>query len=128
MSKNYFTCIITHGNLANSLKDISEKLATSGTQMFCYTNQHLSLEEIKSNIEERIDQLKPDKIILFVDLAGGSCWHLANRIKKDHKDAVIISGVNVPLIVSYQINYNCLEWDDLLNKIVEDGKKGILTL
>lgn len=126
MSKNYFTCIITHGNLADSLKDISEKLTASETQMLCYTNQCLSLEEMQSNIKERIDQLKPDKIILFVDIVGGSCWHLSNRIKKDHENAVIISGVNVPMIVSYQINYNCIEWDDLLNKIVEDGKKGIL--
>jgi mannose/fructose-specific phosphotransferase system component IIA len=126
MSKNHFACIISHGSLAESLKDISEKLAATETQMLCYTNQRLSLEQMQSNIEERIDQLKPEKIILFVDIAGGSCWHLANRIKKDHKDAVIISGINVPLIVSYQMNYNCLEWDDLLNKIVEDGKKGIL--
>ncbi|HID39956.1 MAG TPA: hypothetical protein EYP36_10650, partial [Calditrichaeota bacterium] len=94
-----------------------------------YSNLELSLEEIEKQIREDIEKQKPEKIIIFVDLAGGSsCWFLAHRLKKGNEDVTVVAGVNVPLIVSYQMYIERLEWKDLIEKIVEDGKKGIITV
>jgi len=129
MSRNYYSCIITHGNLAHCLKGIAEKLVAPSVEVKSYSNLELSLEEIEKQIREDIEKQKPEKIIIFVDLAGGSsCWFLAHRLKKGNEDVTVVAGVNVPLIVSYQMYIERLEWKDLIEKIVEDGKKGIITV
>lgn len=126
MKPNYLSCIITHGNFATCLKQISEKLITPATEVFIYSNLELSLELIQEDIEEKIAQIKPEKTILFTDLAGGSCWLVANRIKKNSPDISVIGGTNVPLLVSYHLNCDKLNWNDLLEKIVSDGQKGVI--
>ena len=129
MSKNYYSCIITHGKLAHCLKGISEKLVVPAVEMEAYSNMELSLDDIEKKIQENLEKKKPDKIVYFVDLAGGSsCWILAHRLKKGNKNVAVIAGVNVPLLVSFQMYVDRLDWDDLLKKIVEDGKKGIITV
>lgn len=127
MNNNYFSAIITHGNLAGCLKRVTNHLIVPSTQFFFYSNKHLTLEEIEHKIEDKRKKIKPEKTIFFIDLVGGSCWLLANRIKKASTDIAVIGGVNVPMLVSYQIHYNQMGWNDLLGKIVDDAKKGIIT-
>jgi mannose/fructose-specific phosphotransferase system component IIA len=126
MSKNYFTAIITHGELAKSMEQITKHLIVSATDIFYYSNQELSLEEIEKKIDNKIKHIQPEKCVFFVDLVGGSCWILANRIKKNSTDIAVLGGVNIPMLISYHMNYNRLEWNALLDKIVSDGNKGIV--
>jgi len=124
--KNYFTAIITHGDLAKSMEDVTKHLIVSSTKIFYYSNKKLTLEQIEGEIAEERERLQPEKSVLFVDLVGGSCWILANRIKHNSPDIVVIGGVNMPMLVSYHLNYNRLEWNTLLDKIVSDANKGIV--
>ncbi len=126
MSKNYYSCIISHGTLAQCLKGIAEKLVAPSVEVKAFTNMELSLEEIEKQIWEDIDKREPEKVILFIDLTGGSCWLLANRIKMKRDNITVIGGVNVPLIVSFQMHVDRMEWDDLVEKIIADGKRGII--
>ena len=48
------------------------------------------------------------------------------RVKKNNSDAVIITGINIPVLVSFVNNYERMPWNELLDKIISDGKKGIL--
>ena len=107
--QKYLSCIITHGLLAASLKAVAEKLVSLPSEVFCYSNQESVLEEIEESIHTLIAEKKPDKVLLFVDLMGGSCWVSANRIKRMDENIIIISGVNVPMLVSYFINYKRLQ-------------------
>ncbi len=123
--KNYFSAIITHGNLAQSMEEITKQLIASSANIYYYSNKKLSLEEIEHAIANERERLQPKKSLFFVDLVGGSCWILANRIKRTSQDIAVVGGVNLPMLVSYHLNYNRLEWNALLDKIVSDGKKGI---
>jgi mannose/fructose-specific phosphotransferase system component IIA len=124
--KNYFSAIITHGNLAKSMEDVTKHLIVSSTKIFYYSNKILALEEIESEIAKERERLQPEKSVLFVDLVGGSCWILANRIKQTSPDIAVIGGVNMPMLVSYHLNFNRLEWSALLDKIIADANKGIV--
>lgn len=126
MKQNYYTAIITHGNLAGCLKRVTEKLIVPSTEVAYYSNKDLSLDEIEKEIQNVRAESKPEKSVFFVDLVGGSCWLLANRIKRNATDMVVIGGVNVPMLISYHMNIDTLNWNQLIEKIVEDGKKGIL--
>ncbi|HHJ53489.1 MAG TPA: hypothetical protein ENJ89_09870 [Caldithrix abyssi] len=125
MNQKALTCLITHGSLACCLKNVAEKLITPATDIYCFSNQEIALDEIQHAVEDLIAEQKPEKLILFVDLKGGSCWLLANRIKKQFGRVWIVAGVNVPMLVSYHMNYDRLPWPELIEKIVADGKKGI---
>jgi mannose/fructose-specific phosphotransferase system component IIA len=124
--KNYFSAIITHGDLAKSMEAVTKQLIVSSTKIYYYSNKKLSLDEIENAIAKECERLQPEKTVFFVDLIGGSCWILANRIKQNSQDIAVLGGVNLPMLVSYHLNYNRLEWNALLDKIVSDGKKGIL--
>ncbi|MEJ2052551.1 MAG: hypothetical protein P8X42_01410 [Calditrichaceae bacterium] len=126
MTRNYFTAIITHGDLARSLIQVTKQLIVPATRIFSYSNKEQTLEEIETDIREEQNRNTPEKTVLFVDLVGGSCWILANRIKRNSKDIAVIGGVNLPMLVSYHINYNRLHWNDLLDKVVLDSNKGIV--
>jgi len=119
--------LITHGDLACSLARVSEKLVAPQTNLHCFSTQMLSSEEIIREINEEIGKINPGKILIFVDLMGSNCWIIGNKLKHEHPErTTVISGVNVPMVISYLINYTRLEWDALLEKIVADAKKGIV--
>ncbi len=127
MTANYLTCIITHGNLACSIRKAAEHLTTPPSDIYCYSNQETVLEEIESSVSALAEKQNPERIILFVDMFGGSCWLVANRIKHKYKNTAIVSGVNIPMLVSYFINNKRLDGEALLEKIVLDAKKGIVS-
>ncbi len=126
MNSNVFAAIITHGELACALANVAENLMASEITLHCYSTKILSSEEIINQLEEKITQQKPEKVLLFVDLVGGGCWIIANKIKKSNEHINILAGVNVPMIVSFLINFKRLEWPALLEKITADAQKGII--
>ncbi len=82
MKKNYLAFIVTHGNLGECIKNVSENLIASTSELFYYSNQTQSLDSLADEINKKIEEYQPRKIIFFVDLMGGSCWALGNRLKK----------------------------------------------
>ena len=94
--------------------------------LFPYTNLVDSLPVLNQKINEDIKTVGPKHIVCFVDLAGGSCWNLANMIAKQHAGVTIIAGVNVPMLISYFSNMNDLSFDALISKTVKDGSRGII--
>ncbi len=126
MTKKYLSFVITHGSLACSIKDVAEKLIKPKTELRCYSNSVQVLEEIEEEIQKQIKAENPDKVAIFVDLVGGSCWISANRIKRDNEHIAVLGGLNVPMLVSYFMNYERLEWQALLEKVTADAQKGIV--
>ena len=124
--KTYATFILTHEQMANCLQKAIEKILGKQKNIFPYTNLVDTLDVLAKKIEKDIKAVKPDHIVCFVDLAGGSCWSLANMIGKQHPGMTIIAGVNMPMLVSYFSNLNELAFDALITKVIKDGGRGIV--
>ena len=118
--------IITHGRLAHALQKVISNLISPAPVFHCFSNQESSFETIESEILGLIESEQPSHAIIFVDLMGGSCWLSANRIRQQANMVSFATGVNVPMLVSYCMNYQRLPWDELMMKIEEDAKKGVL--
>lgn len=123
--KNYLAIIITHGKLALEMNNVSQNFLPLSIPVFTYSNQEKSIETIIGDVNKEIEKINPDKIIIFVDLLGGSCWHAAMGVKKNQLNCAIITGVNIPILVSFTTNFEKLDWPQLLEKLDEDGKKAI---
>ena len=120
--------ILAHEDFSESLKLTAEKITGEQPNIFPYSNKIDSLPIIFEKISEKLSMLQSNKIYIFVDLIGGSCWSLANMIAKKYSDIIIIGGVNLPMVISFIINHEKLEMDQLTLKIIEDSKKGIKEL
>jgi len=125
MSK-IITFIITHEQMALCLQRAIEKILGQQKDLYPYTNLEDSLPVLAKKINQNIENTKPDRIVCFVDLAGGSCWNLANMLQKENKNFTIISGVNMPMMISYFTNLNEIPFEELIKKILKDASRGIL--
>ena len=126
MMKTYATFIITHEQMAICLQRAVEKILGAQKNLFPYTNLVDSLPVLAEKISENIKDVKPDHIVFFIDLAGGSCWNLANMLQKQYKNTTLVSGVNMPMMISYFTNLNEIPFDELIKKVVKDGSRGIV--
>ena len=122
---NSVTFLITHEQIAVYLQRATEKILGKQQNLFSYTNIEDSLPVLAQKINQNIKDLKPGHIVCFVDLAGGSCWNLAHMLHKEHKNLTIISGVNMPMMISYFTNLNEIPFDELIEKVLKDGSRGI---
>lgn len=123
--KNYLVCIISHGDLADELYKVAQNLIPLTIPFFVYSNKKVTLEEIVKDIEKRIKKINPSNIAIFIDLMGGSCWHAAMRLKKNQEKVSIITGANVPALISFATNFERMDWANLLEKIQTDAQKAI---
>ena len=82
--------ILAHEDFAESLKSTAEKITGSQPNIFFYSNKIDSLQIIFKKINEQIETLQSNRIYVFVDLIGGSCWSLANMIAKENPDKEVV--------------------------------------
>lgn len=125
MSNSYIVILITHGNLAKEMSQVAEKFLPLSIPLYTFSNQKESIETINAHIDAILEKDNPAKVLIFLDLLGGSCMHAAMRLKKRNDKVAILTGVNIPAMLSFSANYERLSWDELLTKIEEDGKKAI---
>jgi len=121
----YATIILTHGDLGRSLVKTTEDIVGEQKNVFIFSNKKDSLSVLTKKIMTCIGKSSAEKIILFTDLKGGSCWHIGAMLKTQNDNITIISGVNMPMLVTYFSNIYELNFDELIRKTVHDGCRGI---
>ena len=117
--------ICTHGNSAPELLKSAEMIC--GKQENCQTvsfKEGESLEQLKSEISEKISQLK-GTVFCLTDLKGGTPFNTLVSLLKSNPEMKIITGVNIPMLLELFINRSQLEKEELLSGIMEAGKTGI---
>ncbi len=117
--------LITHGNLAQAMMETTQKFADAGKDMYVFSNQKDDLSAIAHEVVCLCDSCPQSTLFVFTDLVGGSCWQTAFRIKKERQQVKIIGGINLPMLISFIINRDHLDAEQLLRKILEDGQKAI---
>ena len=117
--------ICTHGNSAPELLKSAEMIC--GNQENCQTvsfTEGESLEQLKSEISEKISKLKGSAFCL-TDLKGGTPFNTLVSLLKSNPEMEIITGVNIPMLLELFINRNQLRKEKLLSAIIEAGKTGV---
>ena len=117
--------ICTHGNSAPELLKSAEMIC--GKQENCQTvnfTEGESLEQLKTEISEKISQLK-GTVFCLTDLKGGTPFNTLVSLLKNNPEMEIVTGVNIPMLLELFINRSQLEKEELLSGITEAGKTGI---
>ena len=125
MKTEILTFIISHGDIAESLIQGVHNILGAQEDVYTFSNQDDSLPVLADKIQTVINDNGNKYIVCFSDLKGGSCWTLANMIQKNNKNMTIMSGVNLPMLITYFNNKSSMDIADLMDKTANDGCRGI---
>ncbi len=114
--------IVGHQEIGRVLHNAIECISGACDNVFYFTNNGLSTNELTDDIRNACVECS-DGVILFVDMYGGSCWQAAK--KAGLPNATIISGLNLPMMLSFINKRNSYSLDELAKILVYDGKRGI---
>jgi PTS system mannose-specific IIA component len=126
--KTISTFIIAHEDFAAAIIRTVEKVLGPQAQVTTYSNKKDALPVLLQKIQARIKEQQAEKVVVFIDLRGGSCWNLAGILRQQYPHLTAIAGVNLPMLISYFNYRDELAFDDLINKAILDGSKGITRL
>ena len=120
--------VMTHGEFGAYLIEAAEHIV--GEQKEAIKNisisSRLSLEEICSSVNCCIEEMKSgDGYIFLIDMPGGTPMNIVLPIVKDIPKTAVICGLNINMLTSAFSYRKTLGFDELVEKIMDDGKKSI---
>ncbi|MBI4655612.1 MAG: hypothetical protein HY746_02570 [Elusimicrobia bacterium] len=120
--------VITHGDFGAYLIEAAETIV--GAQVEGLKNvsisPRLSFERIRQIIEETVKETDfSDGMIFMIDMPGGTPMNVVLPLVKDTDKTAVICGININMMISAFAYRKTLNFENLIAKILEDGKKSI---
>ena len=119
--------IICHGQLAGALLDAAEKILGKEDHVYAFSNDDISSKTLYLNVRKAAAAHQPHKIVVMVDLKGGSCWTAGKVLARDFPDIKVLSGVNIPMLLSFLSKRSRLSYEELVAAMEEDAHRGVGT-
>lgn len=95
--------------------------------MAAFSNHGKAIPDLLSELNSYIDKAQLDRIVIFVDLVGGSCWRVAKQIAHEREDVYVFAGVHVPMLVQFVSKFDaiCNNNDDWIELLLTKSKAAI---
>ncbi len=121
--------VLSHGKIAEAVVDASRKIAGECDQLFTLQQDHLTPKGLYQAIAQLIEAKQlDDGLFVLVALRGGSYWHAAARVARDHSNVVVISGYNLSTVLSFVTKREQFSFQELSDILVADAVRGITKL
>ena len=117
--------IICHGQLDGELLNAAEKILGKEDQVYAFSNHDISSKTLYLNVREVVTAHQLRRIVVMVDRRCGSCWTAGRVLARDFPDIKVLSGVNIPMLLSFLTKRNRLNYEELVEAMVEDTHRGI---
>ncbi len=119
--------LVTHGVLGRELVRTVESILGEQQDAITISNTGLSADALVERIVGEIERL-PDHapVVLFSDLAAGSCGIASRRAELGGRPLKRIAGVNLPMLLEFFHYRDSLPLDLLLPRMEAKGKAGII--
>ncbi|NOW06326.1 PTS sugar transporter subunit IIA [Clostridium beijerinckii] len=118
--------LASHGDLAKGMKDTLGMIIgdVSMVEAFSsYRNEEVNVREIVEKIV-REKYIEAD-IFIFTDILGGSVNTEMMSLIKEYPKIHVISGMNLPIIISVATQANEIS-ESLLQQIIKESQQGIV--
>ena len=122
MSEEVRGLIVAHSSLAAGMVAAVQQISGVGDALQPVSNEGRGPQELLASINEAAGD---SPVILFTDLASGSCAFSARKIAMDRPDTGIICGVNLAVLLDF-VFHRDLPLPELVDRLVEKGKGSIL--
>ena len=122
-----FALVVTHAGLGAEFVRTVETILGAQTDVSILSNEGYSSEALAQAIEERVRALPHDRpVVLFTDLAAGSCGIASRRAAHGEHVVRKITGINLPMLLEFFHYRDTLPFDELLPRLEAKGKAGIV--
>jgi len=119
--------IIAHKSLAYSLIQTVQAILGHHDNLVAFSNEKITTEEAITQLQKIISEVgDPPEVLFMADLRGGNCWTIARLFARNKPNYYVISGVNLPMVLSFLTKKNKLTVKDLVEAVEKDGHRGIL--
>ena len=121
--------IVTHGPMAQPLIEAAETILGKTEALRALSTTPFGLKEIVAEIEKIIDEESwAEGVMIMTSLRGGSCWNAASLVAKKILNVQVVSGVNLPMTISFLSKRQLYSLPELAEIIKDDGIRGIVKL
>ena len=114
--------IVTHGSLGSALVEAVARVL--GPPRYCdvVSNEGLSLEQLIGTVGIHLDGTPT---VMFTDFCGGSAYAACHALQERHPETAVVSGVNLPMLLSFFTKRDTLPFGELVAAVETDGHRGI---
>jgi len=124
-----FALLVTHAALGSELIRTVEAILGAQSDVLVLSNDGYSSDALSRAIEERVRAVPGERpVVLFTDLAAGSCGIASRRADHGHRLVRKVTGVNLPMLLEFFHYRDTLPLDELLPRLEAKGKAGITVL
>jgi len=121
MSEPLRGIVVSHGDLAASFVAAVERITGAGDALLAISNDGLGADQLQERLAEACD---PGPVIVFVDLAGGSCAMAGLCLRQTRADVGVLTGLNLPMLLDF-VFHRDIPVDRLIVRLEEKARAGI---
>ena len=125
MVKSYYGIIVTHGSLGQELIKTAEMIVGKSNNIEAISNNGLSLQGLTDKVEKAVLSIPDKNVVVFSEMKGGSPYIASRKIEKKYNNVLFISGVNIPMLISFITKNENLKTGQLMDVLKEDAIRGI---
>jgi len=118
--------IICHGQLAFELIKTVEKILGNVRGLYPFSNCLVAPEVLYNQVAKFIKASNTVNFVIMVDLRGGNCWKVAKMLNRDFPSMKLLSGVNIPMLISFLTKKEKASLSDLTEILERDTHRGVV--
>jgi mannose/fructose-specific phosphotransferase system component IIA len=114
--------IVAHSSLAGGLAAAAGQICgVSPDALVTLSNEGRGPENLLQELRKAVGDAP---VIIFTDLASGSCAFAARKIAMERPGTGVVSGVNLPVLLDF-VFHRDLPLQALVERLIEKGRGGI---
>ena len=117
--------VICHKSLAFEMVNTAHSILGFADDIAAFSNEKLTTENAIQKVEQLIgDTRNQGPVVFMTDMRGGNCWTIAQMVARNKSDYYVLSGVNLPMVLSYltkKDNLGIRELTDIMEKVAHRG-------
>ncbi|GEP19273.1 PTS sugar transporter subunit IIA [Pediococcus argentinicus] len=118
--------LMSHGNMAvETLKSAEMILGPINDAKAVGLQPNQGPEDLQSSAEDFIKEAGSDRIVVIVDLLGGTPSNVVVRLLAEFPNLEVVSGLNLPMVVSYA-NQIMMGSDFSKDTMIQEAKAGVI--
>ena len=121
----YKGIIITHGTMATCLVRTLNKISGKEAPLEAVSNEGKTADQIVDELLIRYPADEDMPLFVFSEFKGGSTWFAANKLANLRKNVFVFTGVNLPMLISFETKQDELDPEQLAEAVFLDGNRGI---
>jgi mannose/fructose-specific phosphotransferase system component IIA len=122
MSDGVRGVVVAHSSLGEGMVAAVRKITGVGEEaLSALSNEGRGPDDLLEAIRGRAGE---DAVVLFTDMAGGSCAFAARKAALLRGTTAHVAGVNLPLLLEF-VFHRQLPLPELVERLVESGRAGI---